>query len=62
MADILADLEDMYGYEVSLKDSVLANRRIDGIIPLTNEKNVLFILSNMLDVDIIKKNNKRQYI
>lgn len=58
VADILTDLEDMYGYKIILQDSVLANRRIDGIIPLTNEKNVLFILSNMLDVDIKKEHDK----
>lgn len=58
VAEIIADLEDMYGYKITLTDPALANRKIDGIIPLKNEKNVLFILSNMLDVDITKKNDQ----
>lgn len=58
VADILEKLEDMYGYKVVLKDSSVAARRIDGVIPLRNENNVMFILSNMLNVDIKKINNQ----
>lgn len=58
VADIVQELEDIYGYQIILEDPELSNRRIDGIIPLKSESNVLFILSNILNVDIEKKNNQ----
>lgn len=58
LSEIIQELEDIYGYEIILEDPALANRRIDGIIPLKNESNVLFVLSNILNVDIEKKNNQ----
>ncbi|QEH43855.1 FecR family protein [Chitinophaga sp. XS-30] len=58
VAEIVTELEDIYGYTIILEDPELANRKIDGTIPLKNESNVLFILSNILNVDIEKKNNQ----
>lgn len=60
VAEILTELEDVYGYQVILRDSGIATRRIDGTIPMKNEDNVLFVLSNILGVDIEK--NGRQLV
>ena len=58
VSEILTELEDVYGYKIILQDAEIGNRRIDGTIPMKNEDNVLFVLSNILDVDI-KKNGRR---
>ncbi len=55
--EIIEAIEDQYGYKVVLEDAELANRRIDGTIPFKSESNVLFVLSNILDIDIKKKDS-----
>ncbi|QJB32995.1 FecR domain-containing protein [Chitinophaga oryzae] len=50
--EIVQVLEDTYGYKVVLTDTAVANRRINGVLPLKNTETLLYILSNMLDVDI----------
>lgn len=55
--EIIQAIEDQYGHKVILEDAELANRRIDGTIPFKSESNVLFVLSNILDIDIEKTNN-----
>jgi transmembrane sensor len=55
VATIIQEIEDVYGYKVILDDTSMRSRRIDGTIPMKNEENVLFVLSNMLNVDIEKK-------
>jgi ferric-dicitrate binding protein FerR (iron transport regulator) len=55
--EIIQAIEDQYGYKVILEDPELANRRIDGTIPFKSESNVLFVLSNILDIDIEKKDS-----
>ncbi len=55
--EIIQAIEDQYGYKVILEDAELASRRIDGIIPFKSESNVLFVLSNMLEIEIVKKDS-----
>ncbi|MBC9932077.1 FecR family protein [Chitinophaga qingshengii] len=50
--EIVQVLEDTYGYKVMLSDTSIANRRINGELPLKNTQTLLYILSNMLDVSI----------
>ncbi|WP_343743945.1 FecR domain-containing protein [Chitinophaga sp.] len=50
--EIIQALEDTYGYKVVLTDTVVANRKINGVLPLKNTETLLYILSNMLDVEI----------
>lgn len=50
--EIVQVLEDTYGYRVVLSDTSIANRRINGELPLKNTQTLLYILSNMLDVSI----------
>ncbi|SJZ63700.1 ferric-dicitrate binding protein FerR, regulates iron transport through sigma-19 [Chitinophaga eiseniae] len=50
--EIVQVLEDSYGYKVVLTDTAVANRKINGVLPLKNTETLLYILSNMLDVDI----------
>lgn len=60
VGEVIEELEDVYGYEVILDDPSLASRRIDGVIPMKSDTNVLFVLSNLLNVDI-EKNKKQLY-
>lgn len=57
LQEIIQTIEDQYGYKVILEDSELANRRIDGTIPFKSESNILFVLSNILQIDIVKNDN-----
>lgn len=50
--EIVQALEDTYGYKVVLTDTAVANRKINGVLPLKNTETLLYILSNMLDVEI----------
>lgn len=60
VGEVIEELEDVYGYEVILDDPSLASRRIDGVIPMKSDTNVLFVLSNLLNVDI-EKSKKQLY-
>lgn len=57
VGEIIQAIEDQYGHKVVLEDAELANRKIDGTIPFTSESSVLFVLSNILDIDIEKKDS-----
>jgi transmembrane sensor len=59
--DILRDFEDLYGYKVVLDSPALGNKKIDGAISIKNEDNVLFMLKNILNVDV-QKHGKTIYL
>lgn len=53
--DIIHLLKENYGYTVVLQDSTLGEREIKGRIPMQQEKDLLFVLSRILDIDIQQK-------
>ncbi|MBC9909203.1 FecR family protein [Chitinophaga varians] len=55
--DIINVLKDNYGYTVVLQDSTIGEREIKGRIPMQKEKDLLFVLSRILDIDIQQKND-----
>jgi ferric-dicitrate binding protein FerR (iron transport regulator) len=55
--EIIQAIEDHYGHKVILEDPALANRTIDGTIPFKSENSVLFVLSNILEIDIERKDS-----
>lgn len=55
--DVINLLKDNYGYTVVLEDSTIGEREIKGRIPMQREKDLLFVLSRILDVDIQQKND-----
>lgn len=55
--DIINTLHDTYGFTILLEDPAVANRTIDGLLPLNNVNNVLFELSTILNVKIEKNND-----
>jgi transmembrane sensor len=57
VSDIINTLHDTYGFTVQLEDPAVANRTIDGVLPLNNVNNVLFELSAILNVKIEKNND-----
>lgn len=57
VGEIIQAIEDHYGHKIILEDPELANRAIDGTLPFTSESNVLFVLSNILDIDIERKDS-----
>ncbi len=52
IATVIKDFEDIYGQKIILENPALNNRIIDGIIPMGNKENTLFVLSNILNVRI----------
>nr|WP_295863397.1 FecR domain-containing protein [uncultured Chitinophaga sp.] len=55
--EVINLLKDNYGYTVILEDSIIGEREIKGRIPMQREKDLLFVLSRILDVDIQQKND-----
>ena len=54
VADIIKELEDNFGYKVILKDPSLAKRRITGTVPIKRVDDLIFVLSNILNITIEK--------
>ncbi|NIG56957.1 FecR family protein [Chitinophaga sp. Cy-1792] len=50
--EIIHILEERYGYTIITKDSSILERKIEGRIPMQGEKDLLFVLSRILDVNI----------
>ncbi|MGF6844872.1 transmembrane sensor [Chitinophaga sp. W3I9] len=55
--DIINTLQDTYGFTIIIEDTTVANRTIDGVLPLNNVNNVLFELSAILNMKIEKNND-----
>ena len=56
-AEIVQYLEDNFGKHIVLDDTELAKRKIEGSILLTNLDDALFILSTVLNAEIIKEDS-----
>ncbi|MEJ7830749.1 MAG: DUF4974 domain-containing protein, partial [Segetibacter sp.] len=56
-AEIVEYLEDNFGKEIILENAELGKRKIEGPILLTNLNDALFILSTVLNTEIIKKDS-----
>jgi len=52
--DILQSLEDTYGQKIIIEDSAMGSRRIDGIVPMRNMEDALFVISNILGTKTVK--------
>lgn len=57
LIDIIPQLEENYGVHIKLTSAVLGEKALEGTLPLTNQENLFFILSNVLKVDISKKDS-----
>ncbi len=56
-AEIVEYLEDNFGKKIILQNAELGKRKIEGPILLTNLGDALFILSTVLNTEIIRKDN-----
>jgi ferric-dicitrate binding protein FerR (iron transport regulator) len=56
-AEIVEYLEDNFGKKIILQNAELGKRKIEGPILLTNLDDALFILSTVLNTEIIRKDN-----
>ena len=61
VGDIITEFENLYGAKIILPDSAMANKRIDGTISTANEQNVLFVLKNILNVNV-RQEGKNIYL
>jgi len=52
--DILQTVEDTYGYRTVLADPALGRRELEGVLPLRDEKSVLFVLSAILHAPVTR--------
>jgi transmembrane sensor len=57
VAEIVALLEDEYGYTVQVKDTTLLKRKLSGNVPMNNVGNLFFVLKNILDVTVEQEGN-----
>lgn len=57
LKEILQYLEDNYGKQIVLKDQLLYNRKLEGVIMLDNLDDALFVLSKVLNVNVIKQDS-----
>jgi transmembrane sensor len=57
LKEIVQYLEDYYGINIVLKDPSLLNRKIEGTIMLDNLDDALFVLSQILNIKIVKENS-----
>ncbi len=55
VSDIAQYIADNYGYKVSLEDTAIGNRKMEGTMRLDNLQDVLFVLSTALNVEIIQQ-------
>jgi len=56
VAEIIDLIEKTYGKNVIVEDTSLLSRRIDGVLPLCHEKDLLFALSGILDIRVRQMN------
>ncbi|MBO9635296.1 MAG: FecR domain-containing protein [Chitinophagaceae bacterium] len=52
VAEIIDLISKTYGKKVLVEDSSLLSRKIDGVLPLCHEKDLLFALSGILDIRV----------
>lgn len=57
LSDIIDILENNYGEKVVVNDEKIKDRKIEGIIYLENKADILFIISNVLDIQISRRND-----
>lgn len=57
LSDIIDILENNYGEKVVVNDEKIRQRKIEGIIYLENKADILFIISNVLDIQISRRND-----
>lgn len=55
--EIITLIENQYQLKIDVADSSLLSRRIDGSLPLHSEKDLWFVLINILDIDIEVKSD-----
>lgn len=58
LQDVLHVLEDNYGYKVHMNAPELSGERLSGIIPLTSDKDILFVMGKVFKVNITQKNKE----
>jgi ferric-dicitrate binding protein FerR (iron transport regulator) len=56
-ADVVAMLEDDYGYKVVVADTSLLNRKLRGNVPMKEVNNLFFIIEQILDVNVEQQND-----
>jgi len=57
LEEIIQYLEDNYGKKIIVQDTSLYRRQYQGMLMLDNLDDALFVLSKVLDVNIVKHNN-----
>nr|WP_295870739.1 FecR domain-containing protein [uncultured Chitinophaga sp.] len=57
LSDVIDILENNYGEKIVVSDEKIKERKIEGVIYLENKADILFIISNVLDIQISRKND-----
>src|SRR5690606_17771786 len=57
VGEIIALVEKTYNKKIKVSDSTILNRKLDGSFPIYSEKDIWFVLSNILDIDVVILND-----
>ena len=57
VTEIAQYIQDYYGYKVIMEDTSIGNKKMEGTLLLDDMKDVLFVLSNTLNIKIEKQEN-----
>ena len=55
--EIIAMVESAYNKRIRVSDSTILSRKLDGSFPIHSENDVWFVLSNILDIDVVIVND-----
>ena len=58
LQDVLHVLEDNYGYKVHMNAPELSGKRLSGIIPLTSDKDIFFVMEKVFKVNVTQKDKE----
>lgn len=58
LQDVLNVLEDAYGYTITMHTPELANKRLSGVIPLTNDRDIIFVMEKVFKISVTQRNQE----
>ncbi|EDM34176.1 putative anti-sigma factor [Pedobacter sp. BAL39] len=58
LQDVLNVLEDTYGYKITMHAPELAAKRLSGVIPLTNDQDIIFVMEKVFKISVTRRNRE----
>lgn len=58
LQDVLNVLEDTYGYTITMHTPELAGKRLSGVIPLTNDRDIIFVMEKVFKISVTQRDQE----